>query len=197
MNKTLLSATLVAALGTLAFVPAAHAASNGAGPIFNSTPDGTLTINGQVLAQTCTVDGKAAGTSDNKVVTLPDQWKTALAASGNVAGATTFTIVIAACDPALTTVQTYFSGGTLDGATGNLKNSGTAQNVDVQLLDGQNTNAPIVLSNTTTSGSGSQTATKALASGGATLSYQAQYIATGAATAGTVIATTSFTMIYN
>jgi len=193
MNKTLLSATLVAALGAVAFIPVAHAASLGTGPIYNASPDGTLTVNGQVLAQSCTVDTKAAGTSDAKTVTLPDQWKSALAASGNVAGATGFTIVIAGCDSALSTVQTYFSGGTLDGATGNLKNLGTATNVDVQLLDGQNSNNPINLS----SALGTQTATASLSSGGATLNYKAQYIATGASGAGTVNATTSFTMIYN
>ena len=196
MNKTLLSATLVAALGTVAFVPVALAASNGQGPIYNSSPDGTLTINGQVLAQSCKVDGNAVGTSDAKIVTLPDQWQSALAASGNVAGATPFSIVITNCDLALSTVQTYFSGGTLDATTHNLQNTsgaGYATNVEVQLLDGQNANAAINLNSPNTT----QTATTPLTSGGATLNYQARYYATGAATAGSVKTTTNFTMIYN
>lgn len=202
MNKTLLFAALIAGFGTLASVPAARAASNGAGPIYNSSPDGALTINGQVLAQTCTVDGKAAGTSDAKTVTLPDQWKSALATSGVVAGATPFSIVIAGCDSALSTVQTYFSGGTVDATTGNLQNTtgaGYATNVEVQLLDGQNATpyTPVNLSTTTKSGAGAQTATANLIGGGATLNYKAQYYATGAAGAGSVVATTSFTMIYN
>jgi major type 1 subunit fimbrin (pilin) len=196
MNKTLLSATLAAAIGAVAFIPVAHAASLGAGPIFNASPDGTLTVNGQVLAQSCTVDTKAAGTSDAKTVQLPDQWKTALAASGNQAGATGFSIVIAGCDPALSTVQTYFSGGSVDATTHNLQNTAGASpatNVEVQLLDGQNSNAAINLNNSNTT----QTATTTLSSGGATLSYKAQYYATGASTAGAVVATTNFTMIYN
>ena len=195
MTKTLLSTAFVAVLGAVAFVPAAQAASNGSGPIYNSSPDGAITVNGQVLAQSCKVDGNAAGISDAKTVTLPDEWQSALAASGNVAGATSFSIVITGCDSALSKVQTYFSGGTVDATTHNLQNTtgaGYATNVEVQLLDGQNSNAVINLNNSNTA----QTATTNLTSGGATLNYQAQYYATGAATAGSVKTTTNFTMIY-
>ena len=52
-------------------------------------PDGTITVNGQVVAQTCQVDGKAFGTADNKVVNLPNVLTTALTTSGNTAGDTT------------------------------------------------------------------------------------------------------------
>lgn len=196
MKKTLLSAALIAGFGVAAFTAqAAHAGSNGQGPIYNSSPDGTLTVNGQVLAQSCKVDGSATGSTDAKTVTLPDQWQSALAASGNVAGATPFSIAITGCDSALSTVQTYFSGGTVDASTHNLKNTtgtGYATNVEVQLLDGQNANAAINLNN----GNTTQTATTTLTGGAATLNYQAQYYATGAATPGSVKTTTNFTMIY-
>lgn len=153
---------------------------------------GTLALSPvTVTASTCQVTANGGGT-----VTLPDVWQSALTSSGKVAGATPFSIVVSGCSSTLSTVQTYFSSNTMDAATGNLANtsgSGYAGNVEVQLLDGQNGNAAINLSNT---GVTSQTAATNLVNGGATLNYQAQYYATGAATAGSVKATAQFTMVY-
>ena len=158
----------------------------------SATNIGTLTLNAvTVSAVSCKVTASGGGT-----VTLPDVWQSALASSGSVAGATSFSIAVSGCGPTLSKVQTYFSSNTVDSTTHNLVNTsgtGYAGNVEVQLLDGQNANAAINLSNTTVT---TQTATTTLSGGGATLNYQAQYYATGAATAGSVKTTAQFTMVY-
>lgn len=157
-----------------------------------SSAFGTLTLNSvTVSAASCKVTTSGGGT-----VTLPDVWQSALASSGKVAGATSFTIAVSGCNSTLNTVQTYFSSNAVDTTTGNLRNTtgaGYAGNVEVQLLDGQNGGAPINLGNTSVT---SQTSATNLSGGGATLNYQAQYYATGAATAGAVKATAQFTMVY-
>jgi len=180
--KALLLTTAIAATGL--FVSAAHAA-----------PDGTITVNGQVLAQTCLVDGNAYGTADNKTVQLPNVLSTALATTGATAGKTGFNIAITGCDLALKNVQTYFSGGDING-NGLLNNSSAATsvagNVQVQLLNASG--AAMDLSQANATAQNSQVVS--LTNGNATMSYFAQYIATGAASPGAVKSTVNFTMIY-
>jgi len=181
--KALLLTSAIAATGL--FVSAAHAA-----------PDGTITVNGQVLAQTCLVDGNAYGTADNKTVQLPNVLATTLASAGATAGKTGFNIAITGCDLALKTVQTYFSGGDINSSNGHLDNSSTAAavagNVQVQLLNASG--AAMDLSQANATAQNSQVVS--LSNGNATMSYFAQYFATGAASPGAVKSTVSFTMIY-
>jgi major type 1 subunit fimbrin (pilin) len=182
MNKILLSAAIIASLGIAAIAPQTARAA-----------DGTITITGKVVAQTCTVNGNAFGTPASVNVALPLVLAPVLTSAGSVAGTTPFSIAIANCDPALTSVQTFFSGGNIDGSTGNLKNTGTATKVQVQLL---NSGAAVMpLNGGTASLQNSPTAT--LSSGAATLNYSAQYISpTGGATPGSVNTSVAFTMIY-
>lgn len=181
-TKTLALTAAIAATGLFANV--SHAA-----------PDGTITVNGQVLAQTCLVDGNAYGTPDNVVVGLPNVLSTALASAGSTAGDTGINIAITNCDAALKTVQTYFSGGDINSA-GRLNNSSTAAavagNVQVQMLNASG--AVMDLSQATATGQNSQVVN--LSGGAATMSYTARYYATGAASAGAVKSTVNFTMIY-
>ncbi|KGI78996.1 fimbrial protein [Oleiagrimonas soli] len=160
----------------------------------NSGPDGTITINGKVIAQTCQVDGNGLGTADNKVVNLPDVLTTALASTGDTAGDTSFQISVTGCDASLSTVQAYFSGGDVNSGNGRLDNSatGAAGNVQVQLLNGSDN--PMDLSGADASAQSSQQV--ALSGGAATLSYKARYYATGASSAGAVKSTVDFTLIY-
>lgn len=160
----------------------------------NPGVDGTITITGKVVAQTCLVDGNSAGTSDLKSVTLPNVLTTQLAANGDTAGTTAFQIDVTGCDASLSSVQTYFSGGDIDSTSGNLNNSAAspAANVQVQLLNGSGT--PMTLNGTNATAQGSQSV--ALSGGAATLNYSARYLATGAAGAGGVKSTVDFTMIY-
>lgn len=177
MSKRLLSAALIAGLG-IAFAPGAA-----------NAVDGTITINGAVTGSTCTVavNGTAANT-----VTLPTVSTSALNASGTTAGQTPFSIALSGCSAGITKAATYFEAGPNVTAAGRLKNTGTASNVDVQLVYSDNS-AVAVGQPAPTSGAGSV----AVAGGAATMNYYARYYATGVATAGNVSSTVQFSMIYN
>ena len=180
MNKTLLSAAMIAGFGVAAFAPQAASAAGG---------DGIITFAGKVVANTCTfsVNGGAA----NATVTLPVVFTSTLAAAGQVAGTTPFTIAVAGCDTNLTSVQELFSGTNI-AADGNLTNTAATNKVEVQLLNGT-TNAVINMN----SSNGSATSPVAnLASGGVTLSYKAQYFATGVSTSGIVSTSVTYTTSY-
>jgi len=182
MNKTLLSATLVAALGVVAFVPAAHAAT---------AIDGTITINGQVVAATCTV--AVNGGAANGAVTLKPAPTSSLAAAAATYGDMPFTVGVTGCDASLNgkTVTPYWSGSNIN-ANGRLNNTGTATNVNLQLLNSDDSTAI-----TLNGAEGSQGTTGvAVNSGAATMTYYARYYATGAATAGLVSSTVNYTLIY-
>jgi major type 1 subunit fimbrin (pilin) len=189
MNKLLLASALAVAFGAAAFT--ASAATNN--PVSNNGTDGTIQINGTVIAQTCKVDGKSAGSADAKTVTLPDVLTSQLASPGQTAGDTPFSIAVTGCDAALSSVHTYFTGTHINTTNGRLDNAtGTATNVQVQLLN--NDNSVISLNGA----DGSQSSeTVNLTSGNATLDYKARYYANGAAAgAGSVATSVAFTMVY-
>lgn len=175
MNKTLLSATLVAVIAA-AFIPTAQAANSG-----------TINFTGKVLADTCTI-----GVNGGLAVALPTVMTGAFGSTvGTTAGATPFTVALSGCDTNTTKANMAFTAGTnVDASTGNLKNatSGGA-NVQIQLLDSTsqvintatNANSPVI---DVTAGAGSTQLT-------------AQYISTATATtAGLVTSTVGFTLTY-
>ncbi len=177
MNKTLLSAALVAVIAATAFAPTAQAANSG-----------TINFSGKVLADTCTVAVNGGST-----VTLPTVMTAAFGSTaGTVAGATPFVIGLSGCDTNTTTAQLRFTAGTnVDASTGDLKNATTSggANVQIQLLNSSdavintstNANAPDI---NVTAGAGSTQLT-------------AQYISTATATtAGLVTSTVGFTLTY-
>lgn len=174
---------------------AALAATFGAAALFSTTvtaADGTINFAGKVVANSCTFSVNG-GTATN-TVQLPVVFTTDLGSAGAVAGKTPFTIKVSGCDPNLTSVQEQFSGSNINAADGNLKNIATATspqtvagNVEVQLLNG---NTPIHLNTNANSPIGT------LSNGGVTLTYQAQYYATAAATAGLVNTTVTYTTQY-
>ena len=179
MNKFLIAIPLLALATSTAFAA-----------------DGTITINGQVTDNTCTVN-----TVQGKdfTVTLPTVSKQVLAAAGDTAGRTPFTINLTGCT-AGSKVATYFEpGATVDFNTGRLNNaSGTAKNVQVQLLGSDNTAIKVLAG----SGSGldfAQTNSQwvdVVAGGSADLNYYAEYYATGTSEAGSVATTVKYTIIY-
>ncbi|TAL71277.1 MAG: type 1 fimbrial protein [Rhodanobacter sp.] len=183
MSKSLLSAALVAALGTFAFIPSAQAAT---------AIDGTITINGQVVAATCTVavNGTSGG---NGTVVLKPAPTSALAAAAATYGDMPFTIAVTGCDSSLNgkTVTPYWSGTNVNGS-GRLNSTGTANNVNLQLLNSDDSTA--IALNGAEGNQGTSSAT--VASQAATMTYYARYYATGAATAGTVSSTVDYTLIY-
>ena len=155
--------------------------------------DGTITINGQVTDKTCTVN---AGTTKDFTVTLPTVSKSVLAAAGDTAGRTPFTINLTGCSEG-SKVATYFEpGATVDFNTGRLKNaSGTAANVQVQLLGSNNTVIPVLAAGA----GGVQTNSQLVdvsGAGSADLNYYAEYYATGASTPGSVATTVKYTIVY-
>lgn len=185
--KPALLTTALAVAGLAMAATTAQAASN-------PGPDGTITITGKVIAQTCTVNSNGSGTA-NATVALPSVLTTNLATTGAVAGKTPFSIVIAGCDAALTTAQAFWSGANIDASTGNLKNATGAGNSNVQVQMLNASNAVMPLNGATAAAQNSQVVN--LASGGATLNYAAQYVAaSAAATAGAVNTSVAFTVIY-
>lgn len=155
--------------------------------------DGTITINGQVTAKTCTINtvkGK------DFTVTLPTVSQSVLAAAGDTAGRTPFTINLTGCTAA-SKVATYFEpGATVDFNTGRLNNaSGTATNVQVQLLGSSNEVIPVLAAGAGGVQANSQLVTVS-STGAADLNYYAQYYATGASTPGNVATSVKYTIIY-
>lgn len=151
--------------------------------------DGTINFTGEIESQTCTVSVNG-GTSTGTVV-LPTVSSSLLKTSGQTAGSTRFTIGLSECSTETGDVYAYFEQGVNVNAEGRLINTGTATNVDLQLLDGAN--------NALNAGSTEQTASPATASltaGAATLTYAAQYFATAAATAGTVASSVTYSINY-
>jgi len=188
MSKTIVSAALFAALATASLSAAAA--------------DGKITFTGTISDVTCTVKGgtNTDGGTSNFTVALPTVSTTALAAAGQSAGDTPFTVIIGGpsqpkCkDGAIASLWFESSTPTVDAANGGrLKNTATsgATNVLVGLLNANG--APINMSNNT----------NAAASGvkivdtTATLNYTAQYYATAAATAGAVNTYVNYSVVYN
>ncbi|MHA6313535.1 fimbrial protein (plasmid) [Pantoea sp. S-LA4] len=151
--------------------------------------DGTINFTGQIESQTCTVSVNG-GTSTGTVV-LPTVSSSLLKTSGQTAGSTRFTIDLSDCSTQTGDVYAYFEQGSNVNANGRLNNTGTAENVELQLLD----NA----SNALNAGSTAQTTspvTATLAAGAATLTYAAEYFATAAATSGTVASSVTYSINY-
>lgn len=150
---------------------------------------GTITINGQVMDQTCTI---VSGEED-QIVTLATVAKADLAISGKEAAKQSFTIQLEDC--AAGNVFAFFSTDTaslIDPATNTLVNQGTATNVNVALYEengnqiklGDSTYTYAVVKNVVTDDNP------------ATLMYSAGYYATGAADSGTVTAVANYTISY-
>jgi type 1 fimbria pilin len=144
-----------------------------------------------VVASTCNIT--------SPTVTLPSVSTRALQA-GQVAGSTAFSITMTGCQSGSPNAVSVFSGSGIDTTTGYLKNTGTATNVEVQLLNGagstsQTAGTPILLDQ---AGSAQNSGIYNITSGNATLNYYAQYVAINAAAAGagTVKSTVAFTIYY-
>ncbi|KRE96628.1 hypothetical protein ASG87_16730 [Frateuria sp. Soil773] len=184
MIKSFLSAALIAGLGVAAFAPQSARAD-----------DGTINIDGRVLAQSCKVENNANGTAATINVHLPWVYAPTLNAAGSTTGDTAFPIHITDCDAALTSVKTYFSGANIDTTTGYLKQttSGGANNVQIQLLNSDN--SAITLNGGDATAQNSKPVT--MSNGAATLNYVARYISPqGSATPGAVTSSVQFTLVY-
>lgn len=155
--------------------------------------DGTIAFVGNVVDQTCSVKTGA----DNLTVILPTVSKAALDTAAKTAALTPFSIQLTGCNSGGSTgaqkVKAYFEpNATTDFTTGNLTNTGTATNVQVQLLN-QDGTTPIKLGQDFSTQNVTATAIDAA---DVTLRYTAQYYATGVAGAGDVKTTVNYTITY-
>ncbi|MBS0057246.1 fimbrial protein [Yersinia sp. Marseille-Q3913] len=175
MNKITLAMALFAASTT-----ASMAASNN-----------TITFQGEVTAQTCSVT--VNGLEANPMVLLPTVSSTDLDASGKKAGKTTFTLGVSGCtaDAADVDIKTVFVGNQVS-ASGNLINSGTAENVELQLLKDATTTTGIDLN----SGVPQEGIVLKAGQTSAEHDFAVQYFATAQATPGSVIASVQYAVSY-
>lgn len=205
LKPTLLAGALALACGSLA-APVVAGIPGGL-----TSPQGTITISGSIIGDTCSITfggaGVATGTTGTGptgaagTVTLPTVTTQAFGAAGSVAGNTPFSIKLAGCNAALTTAQTLWSSSSNINTDGNLKNTAAGgSNVEVQLLDANGGGATAMnLSKGTAAGQGSNAVnfSTGASAGQATLNYQAQYYATAATTtAGAVTTTVNFVINY-
>ena len=156
--------------------------------------DGTIGFTGQIQTNTCTING---GTP-NFTVQLPPALTTQLTTAGNTAGRTSFQIALTSCPAAASSVHTFFEAGTYtDASTGRLNiatGGANASGVQIQLLNNDVGNTQIKAG---FSDSLQNSKAVPLASNAATLTYYAEYYATGATVAGTVSSSVAYTIVYN
>ncbi|EHP41770.1 minor fimbrial subunit HifD [Cupriavidus basilensis OR16] len=157
--------------------------------------DGQIDFTGSVIASTCKING---GTN-NLAVPMPSVSTSALSKAGATGGRTPFVLNLTGCavtKDAPTKVSVSFENGpSVNVDTGRLKLQGTdaAENVEIALLN--DAFAPIKVG-AATGTQNSQVVTIDGTSGTAKMSYAAEYIATGVATAGKANSFVQYTMVY-
>lgn len=156
--------------------------------------DGTINFNGELVSQTCTINVNGTPTPAAATVTLPTISSSLLSAAGQTAGQTSFNIQLSNCTGAASTAAAFFeAGATVDPTSGLLKNSGTATNVALELVDSVS-NAAIV------AGDSAQTVSTSRIdidpAGNTNMPYAVRYKAQGAATAGTVVSSVTYSIDY-
>lgn len=164
-------------------------------PLACHASDGTVQINGTITNETCSIAG-SGGPGANVSVTLPKISTSTLNAANATAGNTQFSIALTGCQNVTAgTVSAYFEIDTtkVNLATGRLINSGTAgTNVEIELL-----NSGFQTMNLAQNSGGQSSSSVTLSGGAGTLVYYARYHAIAPVTlAGTVIASTTFTIVY-
>lgn len=177
MKKIIIATSVLAALS----------ATNAA----NAASTGTITFNGELTASTCDVSVEGKGPS--ATVLLPTMSTADLGAPNAKGGMTRFNMELTNCTGTLQTASAFFEDGSTVNAQGRLINSGTAGNVELQLLDGSGTRGVI------NAGGASQVTNTTyldVSSGSKTLPYDVQYFATAATTAGTVVSSVVYSLQY-
>jgi type 1 fimbria pilin len=169
----------------------------------NTTFGVSRSLNANLILPSITITAPSCSvstSSQNIAVTLQPVTAQTLATAGAVAGRTPFSISISGCPASVTKVTTYFnSGATIDTASGNLLNGGTARNVEVQLLNGAGGNVASLsaIDLNGTNAKAQNSSQYSVVGTAATLNYFAQYIASGgAAGAGSVSTSVTFTIAY-
>lgn len=152
-----------------------------------------IRFEGMVTASTCDV---AVNGSATPVVLLPTVANTLLSGTNSTAGETSFNVAVSNCPGSDVTIKTVFTGNAVT-AQGNLGNTGTAGNVDLQVSHAAGGTGTINLASTWTS---SNDAEGIKLTGGATSGnkdYYVRYISVaGGATPGTVRGSLQYAVVY-
>lgn len=180
MKKLVLSTLIAAGLAASQFASAAALQGSA----------GTINFTGKIVNTTC----KVTSDSQDINVVLPTLSTGQLSSAGAVGGYKTFQINLENCK-ANDVVKAYFQPrpSHVDAKTGRLKNTGTAKNVQIQLLDADHNDAIIDASKDVDNQGTSFTT---LTGTTATLTYAAQYYATEATEAGDVKAIVQYDIAY-
>ncbi|WP_081065938.1 fimbrial protein [Burkholderia diffusa] len=154
--------------------------------------DGTITFNGTITAQSCTINGNGTGSSSFPI-TLPTVSESTLSGAGKTAGRTPVPIQLTNCTPNSGNVHVYFEPGpTTDIKTGYLMGTGVT-NLELGLLNSDF--SPI---NAGFADSAQNSKSVAIASGSASLLYYVQYVAVnGPVGTGPVSTSVMYTLAYN
>jgi len=145
---------------------------------------GTITVNGKVIADSCTPNITGGGTSvtgtaPNFTVTLPDVSSASLSSAGATAGDTAFTLELTGCTLSAGTTQmwAFFSGGNVNPTTGRLNNTGSSLDVSFQLTNGFG-GAPIIAGGSAAGAPGAgQGSSATFSAGSASKQYAVRYYA--------------------
>lgn len=152
----------------------------------------TITFKGEVTEQTCEVT--VNGVNARPVVLLPTVAKSELATAASSAGLTAFTLGVTGCtvDADALDIKTVFVANNMT-ERGNLANTGTAQNVELQLMtDSAGTTAIDLRDATPVAG-----ITVAAGSTTGEHDFAVQYFSpNGGATAGTVVGAVQYAVSY-
>ncbi len=157
-------------------------------PMAAQASDGVITFDGLLKATTCTVTAPSGG---NLGITLPTLATSLLNASGKTAGDTPFSITVGNCTAGVSFTPYFESGANIDPLTGRLNSTGGATFVQLELLN----KGGLVIDLAGVPGAQHVAATPIVGPGG-TGYYAVRYYATGAATAGTVNSTVTYSMSY-
>ncbi|MBN3787641.1 fimbrial protein [Burkholderia sp. Ac-20353] len=156
--------------------------------------DGTITINGSIVASTCKINGG----SGNVTVPLPSLRSTALSSVGAVGGRTPFTLSLTDCttsDGSPMKVGAYFEpGSSVDLASGRLNadtGADAATGVQINLLNDQQQQIKVG-----SAGNQNSQLVDIGTDGKATLNYFAEYYASDAVTAGAVNSRVQYSLTY-
>ncbi|MCS3433212.1 fimbrial protein [Klebsiella sp. BIGb0407] len=162
--------------------------------------DNTITFQGEVADQTCQVS--INGNAGSPVVLLPTVRANDLLTAGQSAGDTTFEVGVTGCTANDTNdikVSTVFVGNIVT-KDGNLGNTGTAKNVEIQIADGLKPATAIDFSKGSYTGAGDLTITSSKdaenPNTSASHEYIASYFSTGGATVGSVAASLQYAVTY-
>lgn len=154
--------------------------------------DGTINFTGEIVDTTCTINVNGVTSPAAQTVVLPTVSARALSTAGETAGQTNFTIELSDCSSSTQSVTAFFeAGSTVDPTSGFLRNTGTADAVQLRLLNAAGMHIRPGDENQRDAAN-----LLPLNNGAVSLPYAVEYIASGATTPGTVTSLVTYSIHY-